>query len=129
MKKWSRRLFLTNAAMAAAGSSLIAGNKLADGERNNPVNSDENGKEISYSRKVPVRYEADVAVLGGGIAGVSAACAAAKTGAKVILVERFAVTGGMLTTGGVANFCGQMYDQGEVFDNILTNLKKFNALG
>jgi len=76
-----------------------------------------------------VRYEADVAVIGGGMAGVSAACAAAKSGAKVLLVERFAVTGGTLTTGGVANFCGQIRGQGEVFDQILTDLEAFNALG
>jgi hypothetical protein len=127
MKKLTRRLFLTNAAMAAAGSSLIAGNKLSDSSSDSSVSPD--GDEISYSRKIPVRYQTDVAVLGGGIAGVSAACAAARTGAKVVLVERFAVTGGMLTTGGVANFCGQMSGQGEVFDNILANLKAFNAIG
>jgi hypothetical protein len=84
---------------------------------------------VKWSRNIPVRYEADVAVIGGGIAGVSAACAAAKSGAKVILVERFAVTGGVLTTGGVANFCGQKTGQGEVFDAILKDLKEFNALG
>lgn len=85
--------------------------------------------EITWARKVPVGYSADVAVLGGGIAGVSAACAAAKSGAKVILVERFAVTGGMLTTGGVANFCGQMSGQGEVFDQIVSDLRTWNAIG
>ena len=85
--------------------------------------------ETVWTRKVPVRYTADVAVIGGGIAGVSAACAAAKSGAKVILVERFAVTGGMLTTGGVANFCGQMSGQGEVFDQIVCDLKTWNAIG
>lgn len=82
---------------------------------------------ISWSRRVPARYQADVAVLGGGIAGVSAACAAARSGARVILVERFAVTGGVLTTGGVANFCGQMEGQGEVFDEIVGHLRRFNA--
>lgn len=82
---------------------------------------------IVWRRRVPVRYEADVAVLGGGIAGVSAACAAARSGAKVILVERFAVTGGVLTTGGVANFCGQMEGQGEVFDAIVDGLRQLNA--
>ena len=85
--------------------------------------------EVTWTRKIPVRYEADVAVIGGGMAGVSAACAAAKSGAKVLLVERFAVTGGTLTTGGVANFCGQTRGQGEVFDQILTDLEAFNALG
>jgi hypothetical protein len=66
-------------------------------------------------------------VLGGGIAGVSAACAAARSGARVILVERFAVTGGVLVSGGVSNFCGQQEGQGEVFDFILEDLGRFNA--
>ena len=84
--------------------------------------------EIVWSRKVPVRYNADVAVIGGGIAGVSAACAAARSGAKVVLVERFAIAGGDLTTGGVAAFCGETAGQGEVFDEILGDLEKFNAV-
>jgi len=84
--------------------------------------------QISWSRKVPVRYEADVAVIGGGIAGVSAACAAARSGAKVVLVERFAVTGGNSTTGGVAAFCGDTAGQGEVFDAIVADLEKFKAI-
>jgi len=84
--------------------------------------------EIGWSKKIPVRYEADVAVLGGGIAGVSAACAAAKSGAKVVLVERFAITGGDLTTGGVAAFCGETTGQGEVFDEIVAGLEAFQAI-
>jgi len=84
--------------------------------------------EIAWSRKVPVRYEADVAVLGGGIAGVCAAAAAARSGAKVVLVERFAVTGGNMTTGGVANFCGDVRGQGEVFDAILKDLTAWGAI-
>jgi flavin-dependent dehydrogenase len=85
-------------------------------------------EEITWSRRVPVRYTADVAVIGGGIAGVAAACAAAKSGAKVVLVERFAITGGNLTTGGVASFCGETAGQGEVFDGILADMEKFNAV-
>lgn len=84
--------------------------------------------EISWRRKVPVRYEADVAVVGGGIAGVSAALAAARSGAKVILVERFAVAGGDCTVGGVASFCGETAGQGEVFDAIVAELEKFAAV-
>ena len=84
---------------------------------------------INWSRRVPVRYDADVAVIGGGMAGVSAACAAAKSGARVVLVERFAVTGGMMTTGGVPGFCGELGGQGEVFDEITEGLHAFGALG
>jgi 2-polyprenyl-6-methoxyphenol hydroxylase-like FAD-dependent oxidoreductase len=84
--------------------------------------------EITWSRKVPVRYDTDVAVLGGGIAGVSAAGAAARAGAKVVLVERFAITGGNLTAGGVASFCGETAGQGEVFDEVLADLEKFKAI-
>ena len=84
--------------------------------------------EISWRRQVPVRYEADVAVIGGGIAGVSAAMAAARSGAKVILVERFAVTGGDCTVGGVASFCGETAGQGEVFDATVAGLEKFGAI-
>ncbi len=88
-----------------------------------------NASEISYQRNIPVKYDADVVVIGGGIAGVSAAASAAVSGAKVLLIERFANLGGMLTTGGVANFCGQIEEQGEVFDQILKDLRRYNSLG
>ena len=48
--------------------------------------------------KVPVSIEGyDVAVLGAGSAGVAAAIAAAKNGAKTILIESSATLGGDLT--------------------------------
>ncbi len=84
-------------------------------------------QEVAWTRRVPVRYEADVAVLGGGIAGACAACAAAASGASVVLIERFAVTGGVMTSGGVGNFCGDMTGQGEVFDEIIAALLAFHA--
>lgn len=83
---------------------------------------------IRWSREVPVRYEADVAVVGGGIAGVCAACAAAREGASVILVERFAVTGGNATVGGVANWSGETRGQGAVFDEIIALQEEFGAI-
>lgn len=74
---------------------------------------------ITWSRRLPLRYSCDVAVIGGGIAGVCAACAAAAEGASVMLVERFAVTGGNATVGGVANWCGDTAGQGRIFDEII----------
>lgn len=83
---------------------------------------------ISISRSVPVAFDADVVVVGGGMAGVCAAVAAAKQGCKVIMIERFAIPGGNATSGGVAAFCGEMQGQGEVFDEIIADLAKFNAI-
>lgn len=57
-------------------------------------------------RTTPVRYEADVCVVGGGAAGVAAAVAAARAGARVILVERQGYLGGTLTTVSLGSICG-----------------------
>jgi FAD dependent oxidoreductase len=48
---------------------------------------------------VPVSTEVDVLVVGGGSAGISAAVAAARNGAHVMLVERFSYVGGLATGG------------------------------
>ncbi|HET6427989.1 MAG TPA: FAD-dependent oxidoreductase, partial [Phycisphaerae bacterium] len=93
------------------------------------MNASPDNQTVTWCRDLPVRYETDVAVIGGGIAGACAAAAAAAGGARVILVERFAVTGGMMTVGGVGNWCGQTRGQGEVFDEILSGLEAFGALG
>ena len=48
---------------------------------------------------MPVTAEADVLVVGGGSAGLSAAVAAARNGADVVLLERFSYLGGLATGG------------------------------
>ena len=53
------------------------------------------------TREIPVAGEADVVVVGGGLAGVSAALAAARSGARVILLEKSIVLGGLATLGHV----------------------------
>jgi hypothetical protein len=57
-------------------------------------------------RRVPVVAEADVVVLGGGPAGVAAATAASRAGARTILLERYGFLGGMGSAAMVTNFCG-----------------------
>ena len=58
------------------------------------------------ARKIPLYGEYEVAVLGGGPAGIAAAAAAARAGRKTLLVERYGFLGGMGTAAGVTNFCG-----------------------
>ena len=48
----------------------------------------------------------DVAVIGGGSAGLAAAVAAAREGARTLLVERHGCLGGMGTASLVHTFCG-----------------------
>src|SRR6266508_3236707 len=49
--------------------------------------------------RVPLAAEVDVLVVGGGSAGLSAAVAAARNGADVLLLERFSYVGGLATGG------------------------------
>jgi len=53
------------------------------------------------ARRLPTR-RFDVVVAGGGTAGVVAALAAARQGAKTVLIERKGYTGGTVTEGGTA---------------------------
>ncbi len=58
------------------------------------------------ARLVPLYGEYEVAVLGGGPAGIAAAVAAARAGRRTLLIERYGFLGGMGTAAGVTNFCG-----------------------
>jgi len=54
------------------------------------------------ARDIPVVREADVLVVGGGPAGLAAAIAAAREGARTVLVERFGYLGGTATASLMA---------------------------
>ena len=51
------------------------------------------------AREIEVIRETDVLVIGGGPAGIGASVAAARMGAKVVLVERYGCLGGLATGG------------------------------
>ena len=50
-----------------------------------------------YSKELPLLWDADVIVVGSGSAGATAAIAAARSGAKTVLIERFGFMGGTST--------------------------------
>lgn len=58
------------------------------------------------ARRIPVIAETDIVVAGGGPAGVGAAIAAARNGAKVILLEKYNNLGGMATSGMMSHWSG-----------------------
>lgn len=49
----------------------------------------------------------DVAVIGGGVSGICASIAAARCGAKTVLIEKSGTLGGMCTSGLVTLWCGK----------------------
>ncbi len=51
------------------------------------------------AREIPLAGEYDVIVAGGGVAGIAAALAAARHGAKTLLLERTYLLGGLATAG------------------------------
>ena len=88
------------------------------------------------ARETPLVAEAEVVVLGGGPAGIAAAVAASRTGARTLLLERYGFLGGMGTAAMVTNFCGlhahingsiQQVVRG-VADDILERLDRLDGL-
>ncbi|MGE5598012.1 MAG: FAD-dependent oxidoreductase [Bacteroidota bacterium] len=60
---------------------------------------------MRYARDLPLTHEVDVIVAGGGTAGVMAAVAAARAGARTVLVERHGFLGGCAVFGATSLHC------------------------
>ena len=58
------------------------------------------------SREIPVTENTGVVVLGSGPAGIGAALAAARNGARVVLVEQCGDVGGVATIGLMSHWVG-----------------------
>ena len=57
-------------------------------------------------RDIPVIAETDILVAGGGPAGTAAALAAARCGARVMIVENNSCLGGIATSGMMSHWTG-----------------------
>ncbi|HPT86174.1 MAG TPA: FAD-dependent oxidoreductase [Bacillota bacterium] len=73
----------------------------------------ENARTVTYRREIPVEIETDVFVAGGGPAGVAAAIAAARFGARVFIAEQTANFGGAATNMLIP--CHMQFGDGENF--------------
>ena len=78
-------------------------------------------RDIQYRKVLPVLGAYDVIVAGAGPAGICAAVAAARMGAKTVLVERYGTVGGNLTVGYVGPILG-MVGKGTMRDEIVSLL-------
>ena len=101
----SRRSFMKLMGLAAAGTVLGVKGDAAKAEAASPTIS-----TMDFDNaELPVLFDADVCVVGGGVAGTAAAVTAARKGAKVVLVERGISLGGLATLGCVfpcmATYC------------------------
>lgn len=94
-----RREFFKKSAIGAAAASLVPLSSIASTKEQNFSDRDKDNwlKMADGKKGLPKRNEThniDVAVLGGGLAGICAAVAAARNGSKTILIQDRSVLGG-----------------------------------
>ena len=71
-------------------------------------------RELELQKEIPLAYEADIVVVGGGLTGVCAAVSAAREGKRVVLIEQGSCGGGMATQGLVGPFMTSYDKSGEI---------------
>ena len=94
--------------------------------------TDKKSGELFENKNTPIIDKVDVVVAGGGVAGFTAAIAASRNGAKVILVEQAGYLGGYIT-GGLVNYMTpykDWYEQivGGLAEEIVEKMRQIGAM-
>ena len=122
-KQMNRRDWMKRAAFAAGALPVAAVEAAAKDAPQKPAKG-----SVSFQRTIPVRYEVDVFVAGGGPAGASAAVSARSQNASVLMAEAHTCFGGMGTAGRVPVFMpisdGVNFLPGGFGKELLTRLRK-----
>src|SRR5215211_7808293 len=88
-----------------------------------------NAETLRYKKDIPIVRETDVLVIGGGPAGIGAAVAAARTGARTVIAERYGFLGGNATASLVGPFMTSFSNDGSrqiiggVFDELVRRME------
>ena len=118
--KLPRRSFLKSGATVALGAGFA-------GQVTAAQQADRNAASVCEpAREIPIVEEVDVVVCGAGPAGVAAAVAAARSGAKTRLIEVNGCLGGVWTAGLLSNIidCG---NKTGIMQEMLDRLDERNA--
>ena len=113
----TRREFVRHAVITAAGLAVGAKAFAAQSHPamtdSKPTSPRQSKTLLEPAREIPIFDEVDVVVCGGGPAGTAAAIAAARNGAKTILLEHGYCLGGTATSG-LMNRLGPYHDQEKI---------------
>lgn len=115
-----RRNFIKYAGTTGFATTLSV-NQLLASDR-----SEKKGFIIEKEREIPVKGEFDLAVCGGGPAGIAAAIEAGRSGARTLLIENNGCLGGVWTSGSLTWILDYHHQKG-ILKEITEELTKRGA--
>lgn len=98
-----RQFLMAGAGLAAAGATPYQLTAATDQERPRTNSLSKTGKKGAFAQVV---HESDFCVVGGGMAGICAALAAARHGARVVLMQDRPIPGGNASSEIRVHICG-----------------------